>query len=117
MLRIGCLGDVRVQLPGEPAERTLYLVTAGVPRHPEQFDGAENAVRQPVRGAHEGDVLERRMLEIAADTHERPPRVERLPEDLEQSSALLQRGEHSAVEDEILVGNLVEKPCGVADEE
>src|SRR5438105_15223417 len=57
------------------------------------------------------------MLEIAAHPHERPPRIERLPEDLEQRSALLQGGEHPAVENEILVGHLVEQPCGVADEE
>ena len=61
--------------------------------------------------------LQRRMLELVADADERPPRVERLAEHVEQRRALLERHEHVPVRAELLVAHVVEQPGRAADVE
>ena len=62
-------------------------------QRPEQADGAERAVREPVRGADEGGVAQGRVVELLADPDDRPPRPERLTDELEDLGAALERRE------------------------
>ena len=55
------------------------------------------------------------MLELGADADERPPRIERAAQQLEQRRALLEDLEQPAVRLELVVAHVVEQPGRAAD--
>src|SRR5947208_11648056 len=73
------------------------------PHRAEQADRSERSVREAVGRAHQRGVLQRRMVELAADAHPRAQRIERLAQEREQRSAALERDEDVAVEAELIV--------------
>ena len=59
--------------------------------------------------------MQARVGELVADADERPPRVERLGEQVEQRAAALEQVDQRAVRAELLVAHLVEQARGAAD--
>ena len=84
---------------------------------PSRLTAPSVLVREPVGRADEREVAQARLLELVADAGERPARVERLREHVEQRGALLERVDQAAVGADLLGAQLVEQPGGAADEE
>ena len=83
---------------------------------PDEADGAERPVDEPVAGADERDLAQRGMVELVADADERPARLDgRLAEHLEQRGALLDELEQVAVRLELLGAHVAEQVGGAAD--
>src|SRR2546423_15223828 len=75
----------------------------------EQADCAERSVGQPVARGHESDVLQRRVVQLAADADEWTLRVERLVHELEQRCPLLECLEQAAVDPELIRSDVAEE--------
>ena len=65
-------------------------------------------MHEAVGRTDEGDVRQRRVLELVADAHERPAWIERAAQQLEQRGALLEHLEQPAIGVELLGANVVE---------
>ena len=73
-------------------------------------------MNEPVTRADERDLAKRGVLELLADAHERPARLEgRLAEHLEQGGPLLDELEEAPVGVELLGAQLAEQVRGTAD--
>ena len=71
---------------------------------------------RPYADPDERELVERRVAELVTDADERPPRVERSGDDVEQRPAMLEQLEQSTVRAHLIRARVVEKAGRAADE-
>src|SRR6266540_5913791 len=101
------LDEARQLVRGGP-DRADRLVVVHTYRA-QQRHGTQRPSGEAVGGADEREVVQRRVLQLGADADERPARVERLAQDLEQRCTLLEYLEQALVTLELLAPEILEQ--------
>src|SRR5439155_25930601 len=83
----------------------------------EQSDRPERAIREAIAGGDQRHVLERRVLELAADADDGALCVERLVHELEERRTLLERLEQAPVDAKLFRTHVLEQAGGAPDVE